>query len=238
MAFQAVPDTASITFKFTGGGASKLAGCEAQFTLYVRDTTTAWDAGQLSQLGAYGEAWWETGKNAGTGLKTRFSDNWGLQTIDCVELAVENGRQDTTVVGTTGTLGSDPPPPNCAVLVKFRGDPGNAPPRGWVFVNSGNETSLDGNGWTTAHTDSLVQAFEDFRIDLNDPTAGGDVNWAQVLVSRAAGTEAELALIRDLRVQLKEALRATRRATAETNTLDTIGARTEVASQRDRRASI
>lgn len=238
MAFQEVPDTASLTFKFSGTGAGSLNLCVAQSTVYVRDETTPWSGAQLQKLADYGAAWWQSGKNGGVAARTQFSSSWGMEVCLAVDLTIPNGGQATASPATTvGSLAGDPAPPNCAVQIKAKGDAGGFPPFGFNFWPAGHEALLAGNAWSGTLTTAVRQLAIDFLTDINDPTAGGDINWAQVIVSRSGGTPAQLEAIREARSALKAAIAATRRTTALTNTLDGFFSRSEVASQRDRRAS-
>lgn len=223
---QLVPDTAELRFLWEGSSGSDLEGCEAEMTLYVRDTLVAWIQSKVDALAAFGRDWWDSGKNAGPAFKASVSSGWLLTEVKARDLGSATGLESTLVVNTNGTLPGSPVAPNCAMLVKFRCDPGTFPKIGWVFAPVGTENELSGNVWTNAFLASVTQRFIDFNTDINDPLAGGFAGQAQVRVSRSLGTAAVVKS------------RAVPRATALTNTLAEITTRAEVASQRDRRASI
>lgn len=221
-----VPDTAELVFLFEGVPGGGVEGCEAQFTLYVRDTITAWDAGQLTQLAQFGVDWFNAGKNGGTALKTAFNPAWRLIACRTKDLSINGGVPVTVASGVVGTQAGDVVAPNCAVQITFALDAGGEPTRGWVFLPAGSESSLNGNNWSTGFVDAIVGMFNDFNQALSVPP-DGDVNWAVVRVSRSSGTQIDPTPRRI----------PTPRATAVTNTLAAVLPRYEVASQRDRRSS-
>lgn len=223
---QLVPDTAELTFLFEGVPASDLDGCEAQSSLYVRDTLGAWTQLTLNALAAYGRDWWLNGKNANPGFRLNFSQQWELKQVVARDLGAVNGLQSALVVNDVGGNAGDAVSPNVAVLYKFQCDPGGSPDQGWVFWCAGTEGDCFGNNWGVGFTTVIDQRMDDFDADLNDPTAGGNAAWAQVRVSRSSGT---------MNVTKKKAVP---RVTAVTNTIASGATRLEIASQRDRRASI
>lgn len=222
---QLVPDTAELIMQLEGVSGSELEGCEAQWSHYVRKTPGAWIQVLLDQLAAFGRDWWQVGKNAGTPLADFHAAGWALRRVVARDLGSAAGLQSELVVNLPGALGVDNPPPQCAVLVRFALDPGGEPTRGRVYVPAGEALNIEGNNWNPSLVDGVVQAFIDFNTDLNDPLAGGELDWAQVRVSRASGFTF---------VQKKK---AAPRVTAVTNTLSSITGGYEIASQRDRRAS-
>lgn len=228
-----MPDTASVTLNFVGTGGGILSGCEAQTAFYVRDTVTGWPAGSLQDLADYTFEWWDAGKNAGSALKASVANDWVLSTIVAKDLEVVNGTTATVTANAVGTRNGDAVPPNCPMWVKFIGSAGNLPKDGGVFLPVGIETDLDGTFFAGAFKTSVQQLVTDWRVDLNDPTAGGQADWAHVIVSRSMSTNDD---VKDARAALRAAIAATRRATAVTNTVTSVAARELIGSQRDRRA--
>lgn len=223
---QVVPDTAECRFFWNGGSGTPLEGCEAEMTLYVRDTLVPWIQSKLDDLATFCRDWWQSGKNAGAPFRSHVSTAWGLDHILVRDIGSLTGLQSSLPGNTAGSLAGDPVAPNCAMLIKFRCDPGGFPRQGWVFAPVGSENNLSGNFWSNAFVTSVAQAFIDFNTDLNDPLAGGAAGQAQVRVSRSSGTAAVIKS------------RAVARPQGLTNTLAAITGKEEVASQRDRRASV
>lgn len=223
MAFQPVPDTASVRFVLSGVAGGAVEGCEAIWTWHVRDTVVGFaSASALQSLATYAEDWWETGQAGGAAAKTLFHADWRLDRVVTTNLDVANGLAVSEGVGTVGTRAGTVVPPNCPALVQFRGDGGGTPMAARSFLPAGVEADLNGNSFATTFRNDLQGVVDDFVSDLGNTVA----SWAFVIVSRYSGTEPV------------QKTRAVRRATAMTNTLDFVGVRQEVASQRDRRASV
>lgn len=235
MAFQRVPDTAELRFSFDGDAASTLAGCHHEFAFHVRDTVNGWnELALVTKLADYGRDWWDSGKNAGAGFRSVYCAGWGVPTISAKSLDVEDGLQAFSAAVNDGDLVGDELSPVLAMLIRFRPDSGVRPRRGFIYPAPGDETKADGAVWVGGFADTVQARINDWRADLNDVASGGVLSWAHVIVSRAQGTEEELAAIRALRVELKEAIRATRRSEAVTALVQVVGARTEISHQVDR----
>lgn len=225
MPFQAVPDTASVTLFLVGQAGTDYQGVEAQVTRYVRDQVVAWDAGQLQQLADYMHNWFATGKNGGVGARTLLTGDWFENTVVARDLSQVGGLSAVNTGALQGTRAGDAVPAGVSVLVRFGMDPGAFPTEGRLFWPGGNNTDLLQNTWTSTYLDLVRVTMDDFTADIGDALAGGDVNWAEVRVSRSSGTEVP-AVPKKVPV---------RRATAETNTLAGISVRALYAIQRDRR---
>lgn len=237
MAFQPVPDVAEAVFEFSGVATGNLVGCEAQFSLYVRDTVTGWDATQLTQLANYFQDWFDNGKGTDPALDTVIDDGWRLDRIVCRDLSTAGGIVVSLPVNLTGQRAGEGAPPNTCVQVKYVLDPPGPPTRGWIFLPAGGEADLNGTNWASALLTEIQDCFDGMDENLSVSGEGGEATWAQVRISRTAGTEAELATIRDLREQLREAIAATRRSSAESNTLAApVVPVQRIASQRNRRS--
>lgn len=235
MAFQPVPDTASLTWFFEGVSGGTLTGCEAQMQVYVRDEAAPdpWLAPQLALLAAYGRDWYDLGKNAGTAFKTSVSAQWVLRRVVARDLQVAGGAASILQPNLVGTKAGDPVPPSVPMWCKFTCASGAPPKDGGTFLPVGTETDLDGTFFSGTFVGVVQQQIEDFRADLNDPLSGGFVSWAHVVPSKYASTNDN---VKNAREALRQAIAATRRATALTNTVEVVECRELVGSQRDRRA--
>jgi hypothetical protein len=233
MAFQPVPNTASVTLFFEGTGGGILSGCEAQSAFYVNRDAGVWNAAAVQELADYTFEWWDAGKNAGAALKASVANDWVLRRIIAKDLEAENGTSYVLTANAVGTRNGDAVPPNCPMWIKFVGESGSLPKDGGVFLPVGIETDLDGTFFTGAFATAVQQLVTDWRTDLNDPGAGGVVDWAHVIVSRSQSTNDD---VKDARAALRAAIAATRRATAVVNNVTSIAARELLGSQRDRRA--
>lgn len=229
MAFQPVPDTAGLRFKFAGNPGGTVADLVAYFTLYVRQTPPpGWTSGELQRLADYGGAWWSAGKNGGATLRSFVNASWGLSECRATDLEVSGGGQAVHIPGAfLGTRSGEPVPPQAPALVQLFGDAGGEPIRGRVFFSFLSETDIIADEYLATPRTGLAQIFEDFRADIGDVLAGGQTNWAQVLVSRSEGTV----------VDPKPKKVAVRRVTAVTNTLSAAATvRPVTGSQRNRRS--
>lgn len=236
MAFQPVPDVAEVVMRFEGTPASEIPGAEAQMTFYVRDEITSWTATTLGQLADYFVDWFDNGKGLDPALDTVIDDGWVLSTVTARDLSQEGGVSVTRFPALTVQRAGAIVPPNLAMLVRYQLDAGGNPTRGSVFVPVGTEPDLEGQNWSAALVTEVQNVFDGMDENLSNALDGGDADWAQVRVSRTAGTEAQLAQIRALREDLRQAIAATRRATAQSNTLAApVAPRRLIASQRDRR---
>lgn len=236
MAFQAVPDTAELSFFMKGLSGGEVAECEAEFSVYVRDEVTAWNATQLQRLADYGQDWFDNGKGAGVGLDTVIDDGWGGLIVTARVLSTSGGLVVQNITTLTGQRAGSVVPPSLAVLVRYQLDAGGSPSRGWLFVNAGTEPDLEGANWASALTTAVKACFDTFDASLSDAGDGGFATWAQVRVSRAAGTPTQLAAVKAAREQLRNAIKATKRGTATTNTLGAaVSVPRKIAAMRDRR---
>lgn len=235
MAFQPVPDTASVTVRLRGATGQQIVGAEAQFSMYVRDEAAnpPWDATALQLLADYTKVWMDTGKNGGSGGKASLSDGWFVIDVVAHDLSQLAGLSATAIAGFAGTGVSAELSAALAMWVKFNGTPGDLPKDGGVFWPHGREDVLDGDTWQSGTLSGVKTLFDDWRADLNDPTAGGKISWAHVIVSRSRVTDDS---VKNARQALRDAIAATRLATAETALVQSVQPRALVATQRDRRA--
>lgn len=226
MPTQLVPDTAQVRFIFDGDLSTQMGGAHAEFSLYVRDEVApGWSQTNLDLLRDYAEDW-----HLAEFVPLQDAD-WALTQIHVKDIGAALGGESfynpaSPVHGSrTGEVSS----PASAVLYRFRGDVGGAPKKGFIFLPVGVDADLVGQFWSTAFLTSVNDAMDAWFSGLS----GQRASWAGVIVSRFLSTNDD---VKNARQALREAIEATRRATAVTNTLATRSARALVGSQRDRRA--
>lgn len=227
MAKQLVPDTASVRFRqqFASGGGNPI---EMMSTIYVRNTLTGWSLAGLTTLAT------ECRDAFVTDVLPLLVDDLTLVSVTAEDEGADPGISATVTSGTTGGDTTDPASTAVAALVQFVGDAGGVPARGRIFQSGMSETDVTGNTLTGTFATALQAAWDNV-IQAADGALPGN---AVVLVSRSAGTPAELEDVRDARAALKAAIAATKRTEAVTNTLQSAGVfvRSLLATQRDRRS--
>lgn len=226
MAFQAVPDTASVTFRMVGVSGSLLA-TKAQWTWHIRNTVAVDfpDTTTLENIANGGVEWFTTGLGGGAAAETLFSSAWVLDHVEARDLTVINGPSFQADSGAPGTLAGDPLSGALAMLAQFHADPGESPTQWWSFLPVGDETKISGNSWDISFQTAVLNCINNYIEAIND-WMPGLTGGAFVGVSRYSGTE----------VPANPRKVAVRRVgDAVTGTLASSTVRTLVATQRDRR---
>ena len=227
MAFQAVPDTARVQFNLEGTSGGNIPGLPWFFNFHVRDTVVGWTSTNLTALLDYAKGWWDSGKGGNGSGRALTHTGWTVKNIEVRDLGSEFGLFTSGLpTNPQGTRAGDLAPPSCPAVVQFIGDLGGAPKRGRIFWSGLSEADLQADEWVSAARTSLTDCINGFVGELSDPTEGGSVDWAFVLVSRNVGTEPDPTPPRI----------AVRRAEAVTNTLGPPATvRAIVGAQRNRR---
>lgn len=213
-AFQAVPNTASFRCRYTGVLAGELEGLDAQYKLYVRNTVLGWSVAHLQATGDL------IRDQHNANMRPLLSTAWGFDAVDGRDEGAEFGATSLSVGAGAGTRVGAAPPAGVALQVRFDGDTGAPPRKGWIFGPFGVEADLAGERWLDPLRVAAETAFETLRAAIT-AVLNGD---AQVIVSRHSGTEPD-----------PTAKRAVKRVTALTNTLTNVGVPPTYASQRNRR---
>lgn len=227
MAKQLVPDTASFRLRqqFAVSGGNPI---EMQSTIYVRNTISGWTLAALETTAiAIRDAFV-------TNVLPLLVDDLTLVSVTGEDEGADPGISVTSLSGAVGGDTGDPASTAVAALVQFVGDAGGVPARGRIFQSGMSETDVTGNTLTGTFATALQAAWDDV-IQAADGALPGN---ALVLVSRSAGTPAELQDVRDARAALKAAIAATKRTEGVTNTFQPAGVfvRSLLATQRDRRS--
>lgn len=233
MAFQPVPGTAQIAFKFSGTPSGALEGAKAQFNLYVESQGVPWAQPTLDLLADFAEDWYTAGKGTpAVSLASLISGAWTCVDLSAKDLSVANG-----IVANKGNIGPgtrslDPVPPSAPAWSKFIGATGALPADGGCFLPAGCEPDLVGDDWVVTFRNDVNTCLIQFMQEIDVVASGGNAVWRLVIVSRSLTTDDS---VRQARAQLREAIAATRRATALVNPVVSIQTRLLIGSQRDRR---
>lgn len=169
MAFQRVPDTAQIEFKYL------ITGVPIVNTLYAQKLG-GYDAASLDALADACDLW------APTGIIANLSSDTLYVEVTCRgldnEFDIVTTRTDSP--GTAGGIVSAAAPLNVAFCVKFTAGLTGRSTRGRNYIGGLAETTLGIRSINTAVADAFVAAYEQLRLDI---IAAG---WTQVIVSRYA----------------------------------------------------
>lgn len=224
MSKQLVPDTAvfQLVHRFDDGQTQR----QWQTSVYLNNDGFAWDGAHLAaSAAAIGDAWEAE-------IVPLLNENVTFLRVDYNDLGADPGVSGFYNVDTPGAVTGDAMPMGTTVVVTLYGDSGALPAQGQWHLSGWSESQQDGGIWTSAFLTSLNTAISDFLAAAD----GGFTGDAVVIVSRAAGTDAELEAVRDAREALAAAIAATRRSEGIANTLGSPShaQRAAVGSQRKR----
>lgn len=174
MAFQPVNNVAKFDCIFASQGTKR-----AQFSLYVRNDASAWDATQLTTTANAIDA------AIVADYVPALSQDHDYLGIIARDLEVQFGRVEEVMQAAPvpGTLASPALPGNVAVVCTFKSAVG-APPRGRIFLLSPAESQVTGELLTAGAQGDLQDA-----CDAISAAAGQAVGNAHVIVSRFSGRE-------------------------------------------------
>lgn len=211
MAFQRVPNTASYRIVMR----SNSSAVELNNIVYIRDEVAVYDQDYVEDLAVkLGDHWRDE-------VMPLISADATFDRVEGVSQDEEFGVAFTAEYNTVGGAAGSPLSAMMCILVQIRGDGGQAPRGGRLFIAPFNEDKIARDIWDATLLSDLQTAVQGIPAAISTI---GTSTAAMVLVSRYSGTD--------------EDGKPIKRAVATTNTIASFETRALVATQRDRRTGI